>query len=93
VHIDTGEKKRGTWVYGKLHGKGMQVKDDGSQFEGRFEDGHFVEGIVVDSKGEKATGTFAMDGSGKNITIADMSPSPPGFIKETTYIGDVIYYT
>jgi hypothetical protein len=86
VHLDTGEKKRGTWVSGRLHGQGMQVKDDGSRFEGRFEDGHFVEGTVVDSKGNKATGIFAKNGSGTDIKILEKKWN-------RTYIGDVIYYT
>jgi hypothetical protein len=86
VHLDTSEKKRGTWVSGKLHGQGTHIKDDGSQFEGRFEDGHFVEGTVVDSKGNKATGMFAKDGSGKDVTIIDKKSG-------RNYIGDVIYYT
>ena len=86
VHLDNGEKKRGTWVSGKLHGQGTHIKDDGSQFEGRFEDGHFLEGTVVDSKGNKATGTFAKDGSGKDVTIIEKKSG-------RNYIGDVIYYT
>ena len=71
VHLDTGEKKRGTWANGKLHGNGTHIKDDGSLFHGRFEDGHFMKGTVVDCNGNKATGIFAKDGSGTDIRIIE----------------------
>jgi hypothetical protein len=45
-----------------------------------------VEGTVVDSKGNKATGIFAKNGSGTDIKIIEKK-------SHRTYIGDVIYYT
>jgi hypothetical protein len=45
-----------------------------------------MEGTVIDSKGNKATGKFARDGSGTDITIIEKK-------SHRTYIGDVIYYT
>jgi len=45
-----------------------------------------MEGTVIDSKGNKATGKFARDCSGTEITIIEKK-------SQVTYIGEVICYT